>query len=258
MANTIISETITETVGWQQREDEFNPEEKGSNVINVAWPERMVSSTLGALIFNSGLRNLTSNPVKGITKTILGGFLLYRGLSGNCPVYSSLGKTRNVKHTSSINIRTTLKVNRPRYQVYAFWRNLENLPRFMKHLASVKEIDSIHSHWEAIIPGNLGRLKWNAIVVKEEPGSLLGWQSVPDSSVNNAGKVEFRDLEEGGTELTVVITYRAPAGDLGAGIAKLFNPIFEKIIRNDIASFKDYIEGEAYKEGIPTSHEFTL
>ena len=71
-------------------------------------------------------------------------------------------------------------MNRPRYQVYAFWRNLENLPRFMKHLANVKEIDSAHSHWEAIIPGNLGRLKWNAIVVKEEPGfkDMIGQDSI--------------------------------------------------------------------------------
>jgi len=87
---------------------------------------------------------------------------------------------------------------------------------------------------------------------------LLGWQSVPGSAINNAGKVEFRDAEEGGTELIVVISYRAPAGDLGAGIAKVLNPILEKIVRNDINSFKEYIEGEAFKEGMPSSHEFTL
>ena len=248
--------TIDESA-WEQRDD-FNPTEEGTNIINVGWPERMISSTIGALMFSSGLRKLISHPGKGITKTLFGGFLLYRGLSGNCPVYSKIGKTRDLKHTSSINIRTTLKVKRPRYQVYAFWRNLENLPRFMKHLATVKEIDATHSHWEAIIPGNLGRIKWNAIVVKEEPGALLGWQSVPGSAINNAGKVEFRDAEEGGTELIVVISYRAPAGDLGAGIAKVLNPILEKIVRNDINSFKEYIEGEAFKEGMPSSHEFTL
>lgn len=250
--------SITETSAFQQRDNEFDPEVEGSNVINVSWPERMVSSTLGAFILNSGLRNITRKPVGGVFRTALGAYLLYRGISGNCMLYSKVGKTKNVKHASSINIRTTLRVNRPRYQVYAFWRNLENLPRFMKHLATVKEIDATHSHWEAIMPGNLGRIKWNAIVVKEEPGSLLGWQSVPGSQVNNAGKVEFRDADEGGTEITVVINYRAPAGDLGAGIAKIFNPIFEKIIRDDINSFKDYIEGEAYSEGMASSHEFTL
>lgn len=237
---------------------EFEPPEEGTNTINVAWPERMISSTFGALMISSAVRNLVSHPLKSFTKGLVGGYLLYRGLSGNCPLYAQMGKIKTIRHASSVNIRTTLTVNRPRYQVYAFWRNLENLPRFMKHLASVKEIDSTHSHWEAIIPGNLGRIKWNAIIVKEEPGTLLGWQSVPDSTINNAGKVEFRDVEEGGTELRVVICYRAPAGDLGAGIAKIFNPIFDKIIRDDISSFKNYIEGDAFKEGIPTSHEFTL
>ncbi len=243
---------------WEQRDSNLDPVEEGTNVINVGWPERLISSTLGSLILNSGLRNLTHHPVKGLLKTTLGGYLLYRGLSGNCPLYSSIGKTKNIKHSSSINIRTSMKVNRPRYQVYAFWRNLENLPRFMKHLATVKEIDATHSHWEAIIPGNLGRINWNALIVKEEPGALLGWQSVPGSSINNAGKVEFRDADEGGTELNVVISYRAPAGELGGAIAKLFNPIFEKIIRDDINSFATYIESEAYKESASTSHEFTL
>src|ERR1700704_4687279 len=111
MSTIEVISTLDE-YAWDQRDD-FNPTEEGTNIINVGWPERMISSTLGALMFSSGLRNVVTHPGKGITKTLLGGFLLYRGLSGNCPVYNKIGKTKNVKHTSSINIRTTLKVNRP-------------------------------------------------------------------------------------------------------------------------------------------------
>lgn len=173
---------------------------------------------------------------------MIGSFLLYRGTSGNCPVYTSIGKTGDATHADSVNIRTSLYVNKPRHEVYQFWRKLENLPRFMKHILVVSEIDSRRSHWEATLPGNLATIKWDAEIVKEEEGNLIGWQSVANSTIENAGKVEFRDAGNGGTELDVVISYRPPAGDIGAGIAKLLNPIFEKVVLGDIKNFKTFIE----------------
>src|SRR5215217_4973650 len=215
----------------------------GSGVVNVGQSERIASAAVGAFLLSSGLNSLFKHPINGLIKTALGGYLLYRGASGHCAVYESMGKTKGVSHTPNINIRTGLIVNKPRQEVYAFWRKLENLPLFMKHLASVTEIDAKHSHWEADIPGGVGKVKWNAEIVKEEEGSLIGWQSIPNSMVNNAGKVQFRDALGGeGTELDVVITYHAPAGELGAGIAKTLNPVLEKMVRQDIMNFKEYIE----------------
>lgn len=231
-----------EQYGSWHADNEFQPE-GGSNVVNVDNNERILSAAVGAFLLSSGVGNLFSSPLSGLVKTALGGYLLYRGASGHCPVYSSMGKTKNVSHTSAINIRTSLVVNKPKDEVYAFWRKLENLPLFMKHLASVTEIDSKHSHWEAVIPGNIGKIKWNAEIVKEEPGYLIGWQSIPNSMINNAGKVMFHDAMGGqGTELEVVISYHPPAGELGSGAAKLLNPVFEKLIRQDVMNFKEYIE----------------
>ena len=211
--------------------------------MNVGNNERIISAALGAFLLSSGLHGLFKHPISGLVKTALGGYMLYRGASGHCPMYSSMGKTKGVSHTPAINIRTSLVVNKPKDEVYAFWRKLENLPLFMKHLASVTEIDSKHSHWEAVIPGNIGKIKWNAEIVKEEPGYLIGWQSIPNSMINNAGKVMFHDAMGGqGTELEVVISYHPPAGELGSGVAKMMNPVFEKIIRQDVMNFKEYIE----------------
>ena len=232
-----------EQYGSWHADNELQPAQNGSNVINVGWNERLTSATLGAFLLSSGLNSITKNPIKAIAKTALGGWLLYRGTSGNCPFYSSIGKTKGVTRTDAVNIRTGLIVNKPKDEVYAFWRKLENLPLFMKHLSSVTEIDSKHSHWEAVIPGNIGKIKWNAEIVKEEPGYLIGWQSLPNSTINNAGKVIFHDALNGqGTELEVVIIYHPPAGELGSGIAKLLNPVFEKIIRQDVLNFKEFIE----------------
>lgn len=233
----------TENYGSWHADNEFQAHAGGTGVVNVGQTERMVSVGLGAFLLSSGLGNLTKHPIKGLLRTIMGGALLYRGVSGHCPVYASMGKTKGVSHTQAINIRTGLIVNKPKDEVYAFWRKLENLPLFMKHLASVTEIDAKHSHWEAEVPGGVGRVKWNAEIVKEEEGHLIGWQSIPNSTVNNAGKVTFKEALGGqGTELEVVISYHPPAGELGAGIAKSLNPVLEKMIRQDIMNFKDYIE----------------
>lgn len=228
--------------GSWHADNEFQPHD-GSGQLNVGENERLLSVGLGAFLLSSGLNNLTRKPVKGLMRTIMGGYLLFRGASGYCSLYSSLGKTKGVRNAPAINIRTGLLVNKPKDEVYAFWRKLENLPLFMKHLSGVTEIDARHSHWEAVIPGNIGKIKWNAEIVKEEPGYMIGWQSIPNSTLNNAGKVTFSDALGGeGTELEVVISYHPPAGEIGASLAKVLNPVFEKIIRQDIMNFKEYIE----------------
>jgi uncharacterized membrane protein len=233
----------SENYGSWHADNEFQPNEGKSGVVNVGQTERLFSTAMGAFLLSSGLGNIFRHPVNGLLKTGIGAFLLYRGTSGNCPLYSAMGKQSGVERTDAINIRTNLIVNKSKDEVYRFWRKLENLPLFMKHLASVTEIDEKHSHWEAMIPGGIGRIKWNAEIVKEEEGYMIGWQSIPNATISNAGKVVFHDALGGqGTELEVIISYHAPAGELGAGLAKALNPVFERIIRQDVMNFKEYIE----------------
>lgn len=187
--------------------------------------------------------NCIKRPHKAsVLRAAAGGLLLYRGMTGYCPAYAMAGKPKLPDIVRNINIRTTLTVNRPRYEVYAFWRKLDNLPLFMSHLQSVQVVDEKRSEWKAKIPGSLGFVKWDATIVKDEPGELLGWSSLPHSDIENAGKVTFSDTGTGATEVDVVITYRPPLGGIGAGLSKLLNPIFENIIRKDIAGFKQYME----------------
>ena len=88
-------------------------------------------------------------------------------------------------------------------------------------------------------------IKWDAKIVKEQEGELLSWESLKNSTIENAGKIEFRDALGGkGTELNIMITYRPPAGDIGRNVSRLLNPVFEKIVRKDIMRFKDFIEEE--------------
>lgn len=213
---------------------------------NVNMPERILSLVAGAVITYKGVSQITKHPIIALQEAMVGGILLYRGATGYCPVYSRLGKDST--DTPAINIIERFIVNKPREEVYAFWRNLENLPRFMKHLASVEEQGGNRSHWKANLPGELVKLTWNAEITREEENRYIGWQSVEGSMVDNAGKVEFNDALNGsGTELTVEISYFPPAGSLGQGIAKLLNSVFEDMIRKDVTNFKHYVEGEEYK-----------
>ena len=205
---------------------------------NVGTFERITSIVGGTLLVINGLKNrdkFTS------AKAAAGAYLIYRGASGHCALYEMGGKEHLPDTEKNINIKTILYVNKPRQEVYAFWRKLSNLPLFMKHLKSVKVIDESTSKWKASLPGYVGTFSWKAEIVKDEPGMLLGWNSLPGSGVDNAGKVEFRDAD-GGTELRVIITYRAPLGIVGAGVAKLLTPAFEKIVEEDVKSFKRLIE----------------
>lgn len=239
--------------------DEFNIPQQNSNVINVSWPERMVSTTIGALLFTNGIGNLFSNPLSALLKTAVGGYLVYRGASGNCALYSMLGNNENLVHSGSVNVRMTMVVNKPKEEVYRFWRKLENLPLFMKHLKTVQEQDNKRSHWEALLPGNLGLIKWEADIVEEEENRKIAWQSLPGSMIENAGKVVFEEALGGqGTRLDIVISYRPPAGDLGRGIANLLNPMVERYIREDVANFKSHIETKANVPGgesVSVGHE---
>lgn len=212
-----------------------------SNILNVSRPGRVASIVAGSLLASNAIGQLGRHPIGGLLKLAIGGYLLYRGISGNCPLSASIEERRN-RHTRAVNIRTKILVSKPREEVYAFWRQLGNLPLFMRHLVKVDEHDSLHSHWIARGPGGIGTVEWEAEIMKEEPGRLLGWRSIANSQIATAGRVTFEDAANGGTFVEVMITYRPPAGHVGTGLAWLLNVAFERMIENDIKRFKRFLE----------------
>jgi len=211
--------------------------------INLNWPERYISIAAGVKMTLSGLGNLFSSPFTSILRLGAGGYLLNRGISGHCVIYSKIGK--NTQEPVDINIRSAFTINKPREAVYNFWRQLDNLPLFMNHLESVELIDDVRSHWVMKLPTGVGNISWDAEIVADKPGELIGWSSLPNSIIDNAGKVFFRDALDGkGTVVDVLITYQPPVGGVGASIASLLNPFFKNIVDNDVHNFKQYMDLE--------------
>ncbi|MFY0483884.1 YgaP-like transmembrane domain [Flavobacterium sp. PLA-1-15] len=212
---------------------------------NVSTIERILMVAAGGYLLYSGL----SGKNKNITQSIAGTTMLARGITGYCPVYDAVGKGGRMKSTN-VNIRTSVSINKPVAEVYTFWRNLENLPMFMQHLESVVEKDKVTSHWTASGPGGIGKISWDAHILMDEKNKMLSWHSLPDSTVDNAGKVLFKDNGAGGTELDVTISYHAPLGVAGEAAAKLLNPFFERMVKSDIQSLKTFLEiGESIEAG---------
>ncbi|NVM63518.1 putative membrane protein [Mucilaginibacter sp. SG538B] len=213
----------------------------GDDRINLNWPERFTSIAGGMKLGFSGFKNIFKNPFASIVKIGAGGYLLNRGITGHCELYKRIGKLST--NPINVNIRSSFIVNKPRQKVYEFWRKLDNLPLFMKHLESVEVIDSKYSHWALKLPKNVATISWHAEIVHDEPNEVIGWSSLSDSMINNAGKIRFQDTVDGqGTIVDVVISYQPPAGGVGAGIAKILNPVFKNMVDKDIQNFKQYMD----------------
>lgn len=216
--------------------------------INQSEAERVASVILGGLMVVSAFAGMRKKPLRKLIRLVVGSALIYRGATGHCKVYETLNI--NGRKSAAVNIRTQVIVNKPREEVYKMWRNLSNLPLFMTHIKRVTETDPLHSEWEAEIPLNSPmRLKWNAEIVKEIENEMLSWQSLPGSTIDNAGKVEFRDaLGKQGTEIVATIIYRPPAGHLGTGISRMLNPMFRNIVQEDILNFKTFVDSGKIKD----------
>lgn len=226
-----------------QRTTMQNGSAENQDPINLEWPERYVSIAAGVKLAFSGLTHIFKSPFTSILKMGAGGYLLNRGVTGHCELYTRLGKTST--EPVNTNIRTSFTVSKPRREVYEFWRKLDNLPLFMNHLESVEVLDDKRSHWVLKLPTNLTTISWDAEIVKDEPGEMIGWSSLPDSAIDNAGKVRFKDGPEPGTTLVdVVISYQPPAGGLGTGIAHILNPVFKRMVETDVRNFKQYMDIE--------------
>lgn len=139
-------------------------------------------------------------------------------------------------------VRKATTIRRPQEEVYDFWRDLENLPRFMVHLESVQQIDDTRSRWRAKGPG--GReVVWEAEVVEERPAELVAWRSLPGATVEHSGRVRFSPAPgDRGTEVVVELTYAPPGGELGALAAKLFGEEPATQLSDDLRRLKQVLE----------------
>lgn len=136
----------------------------------------------------------------------------------------------------------TVTINRPREEIYAFWRDFRNLPRFMENIDRVEILDDQRSHWVIQAPG--GRtVEWDARLTEEVPGRVLAWEAEPGADIHHSGRIQFEEAPPGrGAQVTATIIYEPPGGDVGKLIAKLFQKEPKIQARRDLRRLKQLLE----------------
>ena len=192
-------------------------------VPNVGKVERGASIIVGTLLAYLGAKR--KNAV-GAGIALLGANFLRRGVTGYCYTYQYLGvrsaevgqgKQISIPYEQGVKIERSITINKPRPEVFAYWRKLDNLPQFMKHLKSVKATGEKTSHW--VVNGPAGKtVEWDAAIINEIKDELVAWRSLEGSTVQNAGSVHFTDAAAGrGTQLRVSLQYNPPGESWARG-----------------------------------------
>jgi uncharacterized membrane protein len=152
------------------------------------------------------------------------------------------GPARQAAERGVIRARRSVTIRKPVEEVYGFWRNLENLPQFMKHLESVRVLDDRRSLWRASAPAGKS-VEWEAETLEDRENELISWRSSGDSDVYNEGVVQFARAPGGrGTEVRVQIAYDPPFGKLGSRVAMLFREEPGQQVQDDLRRFKQIME----------------
>jgi uncharacterized membrane protein len=200
-------------------------------------------SSFGSIVAGSALAvyGVTRRSAGGTALAAAGGLLAVRGI-------------RRAVAPGVAHVESSFTINRPVSEVYNFFRSLENLPKFMRHLRLVHATGAHTSHWVARAPLGL-ELEWDAEILQEEPNRYLVWHTLPGAMIPNRGSVQFSAASEyhGGCEITVAVDYAPPGGRGAALFARIFGRDPGVQLREDLRRLKQLLEaGEiATTEGQP-------
>lgn len=206
--------------------------------VNVGEAERWLSLIGGGTLALIGLRRSFG----GLLLALGGGALIYRGFTGHCAVYESLDINTASQERRGVKAAATVTVNKPLDEVYRFYRQLENHPRFMTAIESVQMLDEKRSRWTATTPLRT-TLQWDAEIVDEQDNTVLSWRTLPGAGMEHTGTARFRALSEGrGTEVQVCLVYTPPGGGAGVALAKLLRTMTDQKLKEDLRHMKQLLE----------------
>jgi len=223
------------------------------HAVNITETERILSAVTGSILAVAGLRGLRRKSALGAAMAAVGGDLIRRGITGHSYLFEAMGirtaplgqgwQTTSVPYELGLRVDRSITINRPRTEVFRFWRNLKNLPTFMTHVESISPGDDNRSHWVVNAPAGR-RVEWDAVIHNEIENELIAWRTLPGADVDHAGSVRFKDAPGGnGTEVQVELQYNPPAGTVGAVVATLWGEEPTQQIEADLRRLKEVLEG---------------
>jgi uncharacterized membrane protein len=228
--------------------DQTRNDKNTTTSINLAHDERTLSLLGGAIMLALALLR----PKKfGLLLAPTGIMFFYRGLTGRSLVYTVLGRNTavhnetasvSVPHQQGVHLSSSITIARPVEDVFAYWRDVTNLPKFMHYLDSVTVKSPTESHWRVNGPAGI-TIEWDAEIIHEEANTVIGWRSLENPYVDHAGSVRFKPAPaDQGTEVHVQLEYAPPGGKAGAALMGFFSELPERQILNDLRRLKQYLE----------------
>lgn len=150
----------------------------------------------------------------------------------------------------------SVTINRPRADVYAFWRDFSNLPLVMENIERVDMIDDRRSHWVVKGPGG-ATVEWDSEVTQDDTGERIAWRSLDGADVTHSGEVEFLDAApDRGTIVRAKIMYQPPGGKVAQWLAKLLQREPAVQVRRDLRRLKQLLEtGEVTNSAGPSGRK---
>jgi uncharacterized membrane protein len=166
--------------------------------------------------------------------------LAVTALDAICAQQLSAGK--GTAEGGATQVKKSMIINRSPEELYKFWRDFENLPRFMNQLKSVRVVDEKRSHWVAKAPAGTS-VEWDAEITEDRPNELIAWRSLEGSEVDNSGSVRFESAPgRRGTIVKVEMAYNPPGGVIGEWIARLTGDDPEQQSQEALRCFKQMME----------------
>jgi uncharacterized membrane protein len=153
-----------------------------------------------------------------------------------------LSRLNGARGAGAVRVAQAVTINRSQEELYRSWRDFQNLPRFMKHLESVRATGDRRSHWAAKAPAGK-TVEWDAEITEDRPNELIAWRSLEGADVDSVGAVRFERAPGGrGTVVKVEMRHSPPAGAVGATVGKLLGEGLEWEIKNGLRRFKQLME----------------
>src|SRR5205807_9202031 len=188
-----MASPTTETFrSYLGQEDTARQSQQNRDWNNLGKIERLLSGLGGGVLLGYGLLR---RDWLGASIATVAGTLVLRGATGHSFLYQLLHIdtsehntqiATSVPHNQGIKVTRAVTVQKSPEELYSFWRNFENLPRFMQHLQSVTMTDITHSHW--IVKAPAGReVEWDAEIINDKENELIAWRSIGDADIDNAG-----------------------------------------------------------------------
>lgn len=130
----------------------------------------------------------------------------------------------------------------PPSELFSFWRDFSNLPKFMRGLESVTELSPTLTRWRWQ-PQEGQPSEWDCEVIAELKNRMISWQSLPGSPIAQAGSVWFRPApQDGGSEVHVQAIYRVPGGRFTKKLAEFLGGDPAQCLASDLRRLKSLLE----------------